>query len=80
MLLYWLLACDATHTVFVGQCQKDSSSRAKLCGQETSEMPIQCFPSCVLITVTVMKKKGGEKKKKERETKPHNWCGFSIWR
>lgn len=27
-------------------------------------MPIQCFPSCVLITVTVMKKKGGGKKKK----------------
>jgi len=30
-------------------------------------MPIQCFPSCVLITVTVMKKKGGEKKKRGKQ-------------
>lgn len=41
-------------------------------------MPIQCFPSCVLITVTVMKKKGGEKKKKKKRGKQNHITGVVL--
>lgn len=60
MLLFWLLACDATHTMSLGclgQCQEDSSSSAKWGSQEALEMPIQYFLRCALITVIIMRKK-----------------------
>lgn len=57
MLLFWLLACDATHTMSLGclgQCQGDSAKRGS---QAALEMPIQYFLSCALITVIIMRKK-----------------------